>query len=133
MKNSPENRLLPDETVEQIIGDLLRGGVLLSAIVVLAGGILYLRQHGMQQPAYSRFMGEPASLCSVKGIVGWALQGRSRGIIQLGLLLLIATPIARVAFSLIAFMLQRDRIYVFITAIVLAVLLFSLNSGGFHP
>ena len=51
--------------------------------------------------------------------------------IQLGLLVLIATPIARVAFSLVAFALQRDRIYVIVTLIVLAVLLYSLTGGHF--
>ena len=46
--------------------------------------------------------------------------------IQLGLLLLIATPVARVAFSLVAFIRQRDRTYIVITTIVLGLLLYSL-------
>lgn len=58
-----------------------------------------------------------------------ALELRSRGIIQLGLLLLLATPVARVAFSIYAFAHQRDLTYVFITSIVLAILLYSLASG----
>ena len=49
-----------------------------------------------------------------------------RGIIQLGLLLLIATPVARVVFSVIGFVRQRDFVYVVLTLIVLAVLLYSL-------
>ena len=53
-----------------------------------------------------------------------------RGIIQFGLLLLIATPVMRVAFTVISFMIQRDRVYVGVTLIVLAVLLFSLTGGG---
>jgi len=54
---------------------------------------------------------------------------RGRGIIQLGLLLLIATPVARVAFSIAAFAMQRDRLYVVVTLMVLAILLYSLTSG----
>jgi len=130
MKN---RRYLTDEKVENIIGNLLRLGVLLSALVVLAGGILYLLQHGMDKPDYGLFKGEPAQLRSIGGIAGWAMEGRSRGIIQLGLILLIATPIARVAFSLAAFVLQRNRIYIAVTAAVLAVLLYSLITGGVHP
>ncbi len=53
-----------------------------------------------------------------------------RGIIQLGLLLLVATPVARVIFSVAAFALQQDWIYVVITLIVLAVLGFSLLGGA---
>jgi uncharacterized membrane protein len=57
------------------------------------------------------------------------LSFRGRGIIQLGLLLLIATPIARVALSVVAFAIQRDRLYVVATLIVLAVLMYSLTGG----
>ncbi len=67
---------------------------------------------------------------SIAGIISDALAVRSGGIIQLGLLLLIATPIVRVAFAVVAFALQRDRVYVIVTLIVLGVLLFSLLGGG---
>jgi len=50
-------------------------------------------------------------------------------LIQLGLLLLIATPVARVAFSVVAFAMQRDRLYVAVALIVLAVLMYSLMGG----
>ncbi len=56
-----------------------------------------------------------------------------RSVIQLGLLLLIATPIARVAFSVVAFAVQRDRVYVGLSAVVLAVLLWSLSGIGYTP
>jgi uncharacterized membrane protein len=65
----------------------------------------------------------------MSGIVRDALTLRGRGIIQLGLLLLIATPVARVAFSVAAFAFQRDRLYVVVTLVVLAILLYSLTSG----
>ncbi len=119
-----------DERVEKILGNLLRSGVISAAIVVLAGGILYLIRYGGDLPHYSLFRGEPAEFRSVEGIITAALGFRSRGLIQLGLLLLVATPLARVAFSIVAFALEGDRIYIVVTLIVLGVLLYSLVGGG---
>ncbi len=119
-----------DEQVEQIIGTLLRAGVIAAAIVVLAGGVFYLARYGTTFPDYRMFRGEPHDLRSLSGIVEDSFSFRSRGIIQLGLLLLIATPVARVAFSVLAFALQRDRTYVAVTFIVLGVLIYSLVGGG---
>jgi uncharacterized membrane protein len=119
-----------DEKVEKILGNLLRSGVIAAGLVVLAGGIIYLFRHGAKPPDYSIFHGVPAEFSSVRGILTAAFGLRSRGLIQLGLLLLIATPVARVAFSIFAFAVQRDRIYIVITLIVLAVLTYSLAGGG---
>lgn len=123
-------RVLTDEQMDRIISVLLRSGVLISALVVLVGGIFYLIRYGAALPEYGVFRGEPADLRSLSGIVKDVLSFKRRGIIQFGLLLLIATPVARVAFSLLAFALQRDRTYVVVTLIVLAVLLYSLAGGG---
>lgn len=112
--------------MEQIIGQLLRAGVVLAAIVVLAGGIFYLVEHASAHEDYSKFHGTPENLRRVSGIVHETVRGHSVGIIQFGLLLLVLTPIARVVFSAIGFMEERDRMYVVITLIVLAVLIFSL-------
>jgi len=120
-----------DERVEEIMGNLLRAGVILAAIVVLAGGIFYLIRYGTTSPDYRVFRGEPADLRSVSGILIDVTELHSRGLIQLGLLLLIATPVARVAFSVFAFARQRDRTYVVLTLIVFAVLIYSL--GALHP
>jgi uncharacterized membrane protein len=118
-----------DPYVEELIGSLLQTGVILASAVVLFGGSIYLVRHGLAAPQYHVFVGEPTDLRTISGIVRDALNLRGRGIIQLGLLLLIATPIARVAFSVAAFAIQRDRLYVAITLIVLAILLYSMMSG----
>jgi len=118
-----------DYAIEQLVGRLLQFGVLISAIVVAIGGIMVLVQHGGAIPSYAAFRGEPPSLATLAGIIQGAAALDARTIIQLGLLLLIATPVLRVAFTLVAFMLQRDRKYVFITAIVLALLLYGLLFG----
>lgn len=105
--------------------------MLIAAIVVLIGGSLYLVRHGSALPLYGSFRSEPEELRSIPGILtdAWAL--RSRGIIQLGLLLLIATPVARVVCAMVAFALQRDWLYVSVTMIVLSVLGYSPLGG--HP
>jgi uncharacterized membrane protein len=115
-----------DQRMEILIGQLLRTGVLLSAAVVLLGGAVYLVRHGRTTADYRVFRGEPADLRRVRGIVREALALRGKGIIQLGLLLLIATPVARVAFSIFGFAKEHDRMYVVITIIVLLVLIYSL-------
>jgi uncharacterized membrane protein len=118
-----------DERVEVILGTLLRAGVLIAAGVVAVGGILYIARYGADAPHWSVFRGEPSDLRSLSGILDDALALSSRGVIQLGLILLIATPIARVVFSVAAFALERDATYVVVTLIVLAVLLYSLVGG----
>jgi len=115
-----------DQRVEDLVANLLRIGVLLSAAVVLCGGIVYLVRYGSSPADYGRFRGEPTDLRTVSGIVRYAAEGHGRGIIQLGLLLLIATPVARVAFAVFGFAAERDRLYVSFTLTVLAVLLYSL-------
>jgi uncharacterized membrane protein len=121
---------LSDQRVEEIIGDLLRAGVAIAASVVSLGGIVYLVRHGAEAPNYRVFLGEPADLRGVSGVIADARSFSGRGIIQLGLLLLVATPVARVIFSVAAFALQRDWTYVIITVIVLAALGYSLLGGA---
>lgn len=115
-----------DRKIEDVVGNLLRVGVSLSAAVVLLGGVIYLARHWHESVDYRIFQGEPADFRSVNGVFRQARGLRGRGIIQLGLLLLIATPVARVAFSVWGFAEERDRLYVIFTLIVLAVLLYSL-------
>jgi uncharacterized membrane protein len=115
-----------EQAVEVALGTLLRVGVLLAGAFVLAGGIAYLYHHGGERPDYGHFSGESVELRSITGVGRLAARLRPRGLIQFGLLLLIATPIMRVAFSLVAFIRERDRIYMGLTAVVLAILLLSL-------
>jgi uncharacterized membrane protein len=84
-------RTWTEEQVEAIVGTLLRVGVMLAAVVVCLGGAFYLSRHGSSVPLYGVFHGEPTDLRSVSGIVTDALSLQGRGIIQLGLLLLVAT------------------------------------------
>ena len=119
-----------NQDTEIIMGELLRIGVIVAAIVVFVGGILYLIQSGTAIAHYGVFRGEPPDLRSVHGIINDVLSLNPKGLIQFGLLLLIATPVARVAFSVYAFSRQRDYTYIIVTIIVLAFLVFSLAGGG---
>ena len=115
-----------DQKVEGVIGNLLRTGVILSATVVLIGAAIYLLRHGGSPADYRVFQGEPNDLRSLPGIIQRSIHLSGRGIIQLGLLLLIATPVARVAFAIYGFAAEGDRLYVAFSSLVLAVLLYSL-------
>jgi uncharacterized membrane protein len=118
-----------DERVARWTGNLLRFGVGLAAAMVTVGGVLYLARHGREPAGYQVFQGEPPRFRSLTSVLRPALGLSGRAIIQLGLLVLIATPVARVAFSLVAFALQRDRTYMVVSVIVLAALLYSLGAG----
>ena len=115
-----------DQKVERIIGVLLQTGVILSLVVTLLGAVLYLGREGRHVAEFRVFRGEPWDLRSAPAVVRAAFGGHREAIIQLGVLILIATPIARVLCSLVAFALQRDLTYVVVTVIVLAVLLYGL-------
>jgi uncharacterized membrane protein len=121
-----------DQRVETVLGNLLRAGVLLAAAWTLVGGIWYLIQHGAEtRPDYEHFpikRGTPSDLSAISNL---ALTLHSRGFIMVGVLLLIATPVARVVFSVIAFVVQRDWLYLAVTLIVLAILLYSMITGLF--
>ena len=120
---------LSDQQIERMIGALLRAGLIAAAAVVLLGAVVYVARHGGERPDYRLFRGEPADLRSIAGIAHEALEWRSAGLIQLGLLILLATPVARVALSLVAFALQRDQLYVAVTVVVLGVLFYSIIGG----
>ena len=119
-----------DKRIEEIAADLLRAGIVLSAAVVLLGAIVYLARHGQSPADYRIFHSEPSELRNVRSILHDAISFQGRAIIQLGLLLLIATPVVRVAFSIFEFASERDRLYVAFAIVVLAVLLFSLTGSS---
>ena len=117
-----------DQRLEQLIGYLLITGVLLSALIVLIGGIIYLTRHGSEAPNYHTFQGEPEGLRTVRGLFSSDSLHHGRGLMQLGLVLLVLTPIARVAFAFVGFCKERDWMYAGISAIVLGVLVYSVTS-----
>ena len=116
---------IQDEDLERIIGQLLRFGVLLSSLVVLAGGIVYLFRHGHEHPPFGVFRGEPDKMKEQRPLWQAVLRGEGRPLIQLGLFILMATPIARILFSFFGYLMEKDYLYMVITGVVLAVILWN--------
>ena len=119
-----------DKELDCTIAKMLKFGVSIAAVVVLAGGLMLLRHPLLAIPDYSHFHAVDASLRSVKGITTAALHLNPRGLVQLGLIILIATPIARVVFCIVGFIRQKDQLYTGISTVVLILLLYSLTKGA---
>lgn len=111
-----------DEELERDVGLLLRVCVIVSCTVTLAGGVLYLIRHGSESEQFGMFHGVPDNLERVPGVWRDARAGGARAIIQVGALLLIATPVVRVAFAVWGFARQRRWLYVGVSVTVLALL-----------
>jgi uncharacterized membrane protein len=115
-----------DQRIETWVGVMLRTGVMLAAALVLTGGILYLGHSHGPRPDYARFQAEPAQFTTLSGVLHGVAILNPECIIMLGLLVLIATPVARVVMCIVGFLFEGDRLYVAISTIVLAILLYSL-------
>jgi uncharacterized membrane protein len=116
---------LTDKQMESSIAKALLIGVSLSAILVFFGGILYVSSASKIVPNYGHFVGEAASLRGVVGVLHGAMHLGAKSVIQLGILLLIATPVIRVVFCVVGFARQKDWIYVLISASVFLILIYS--------
>ncbi len=130
MKKLISKHLFADQDIEQFIGLQLRYGVVISSLIVLVGGLLYLGQSGqMALPAYHEFIGTKAGYTSFGQIFSGIKQINAKAIIQFGVVVLIATPILRIAFSLVGFIFEKDKLYIIITLIVLSVMMVSIFGG----
>jgi uncharacterized membrane protein len=125
----PQKSFITERQLEILISNVLRTGVTLAAFLVIVGGAIYFFQDGRALPNYQTFQGEPDELRHAEKIIQYARSFHGKGLIQLGLLILVGTPVARVVFSMVGFLLQRDQMYVIFTAIVLFVLCVSLLVG----
>lgn len=115
-----------DKQIEIWIGWVLRIGTAVSCSIAAIGISWYLVLHGSAATSYGEFHPEQTRLPSLHAVVAAALGGNSNAIIQIAILLLIATPLARVAFLVGAYALERDRLYVGVSSLVLAILLYSI-------
>lgn len=118
-----------DADMQLIIGWILRGGVIASMTIVTIGGIFYVYRHGHSTPDYSKFHRVPDFISSPMGVLGGVIHFNGQAIIQLGIALLIITPVLRVIFSAIGFILERDRLYTFISLLVLLIIIMSTITG----
>lgn len=129
MKPGP-SKTYSDNDMEQLMGSLLRIGVLISAIVAFIGGVMYVAVHGGEiHPSYTIFKGVPPEYTSLSAVMHGVLTGNAASVMQMGILLLIATPIARILFSFASFIKEKDYLYVVISAIVLGIIVYSIFNG----
>jgi uncharacterized membrane protein len=116
-----------DKDLQSFIGNLLRLGVIIAMTIVVAGLILFLFQYGREMTDYGTF--DEKGIFRFSEFYHTLKQGDSKAIMQLGVMVLIATPIARVLFTMIGFWLEKDRMYTIIALIVLFIIAFSLMFG----
>jgi uncharacterized membrane protein len=129
MKNSKSTQL-QDDAMRQVIGSLLRWGVILSAVVTSIGGLFFLMSHGQEQvPSYQRYSGTLLQYRNVHQLVNGVINGNSESLIQIGIMMLIATPVARLVFSLFTFTKEKDFVFAGITLLVLCIVAFSMMGG----
>lgn len=120
--------------MEKLIGTVLLVGVLVSTAIVAFGGVVFLVRHSSSQVHYRIFRGEPSDLRTLQGITDDLATFSGRGIIQLGLMLLVAVQVVRVILTGVLFGINRDRIFVMVSTLVLVLLLYGLfwESAGAH-
>jgi uncharacterized membrane protein len=118
-----------DRDMQVLLGHVLRAGTIISVSIVFIGGIFFIYRHGQSITDYHKFNGIPNFVQTASGIFHgiWALKGQA--MIQLGIALLIATPIIRIIFSAIGFVLEKDYMYLGISLLVLGIIFFSMMSG----
>src|SRR6476661_3120349 len=117
---------LGDNDVQIILGTLLRVGVIISASIVLIGGIIFLTSQSHQTISFAEFNADQTKFSSISNIISGLKTFDGLAIIQFGVLLLIFTPIARIVFSIFSFLMEKDYMYVIIGLIVLCVIITSL-------
>jgi len=128
----PAGTISPDKTIQareytsSIIGWILRGGVILSSTIILLGFLLLLARSGGESGPGLSIGTFPHTLGQV-----WSglLMFQPQAIIASGLLLLIVIPVATVITSVVAFAIERDRRFVVIACVVLAILITSMLIG----
>ena len=128
-KSPPSRRSFKDKDMQAIIGWILRIGVSASMIIVFIGGVFFVYRHGHSIPDYRDFKGVPYFIHNTGGILEGVRNLKGQAIIQLGIILLIATPVIRVAFSAVGFIIEKDYLYTAISIIVLLIIFASMLSG----
>jgi uncharacterized membrane protein len=131
---SPPNSDPAARRMELVISYLLRGGVIVSVALIVFGVVVMFVRHPeylTSKTELDRLVSAGAAFPHTLTDVATSLREfHGRGIVTLGLLVLIATPVLRVAASVVLFVIQKDWTYTLITAVVLTLLLLSLALGG---
>ena len=122
-------KTVTDKEMEVSIAEMLRFGVSLSAVFVFLGGVLYLRRPWLAAPNDEHFVAGTESIRGIDAVLRGAIHLDAKSVIDLGILVLIATPIVRVVFCIVGFARQKSRVYVLISTSVFAILIYSFIQG----
>jgi|SRR6185503_6818251 len=122
-------KIFKDRDMQQLLGHVLRTGTMVSITVVFIGGAFFIYRHGQSIPDYHKWNGIPNFIRTASGIFHGIGALKGQAMIQLGIVLLIATPILRIVFSTIGFVLEKDYMYIGISLLVLGIIFFSMLSG----
>jgi uncharacterized membrane protein len=120
---------LNDTDIQLLLSKVLRAGTIISMSVVFLGGMLYIYRHGHSVVNYHKFTGIPDFIRYTSRLIPGAISFKGQSIIQIGIILLIFTPILRVFFSFIGFFLEKDYLYTCISVLVLVIIFASMLSG----
>lgn len=123
-------RTLSETELECRMGRLLQAGVSVAALTMLAGGALYLAHQGDTKAAYGKLRPPDPELSTFGGILHGAFASHPAAIIQLAVIIMIATPVLRVAFAVFGFAVQKDRLYTGISLLVLALVTYGLLAAA---
>ncbi len=126
MTNNCSN--INDDKLELLLSNLLKIGVIISGIITFIGAILFLFQHGFEISNYHDFKPHPFHLSDLNSFFRSIISFRPESIMELGLLILIATPVLRVFLSFLAYSFQKDYMYIIFSLIVLMVMVIGFLS-----
>ena len=126
------------DTMNNVVGNALRVGVVTSAVIILFGTVLLMANNGLSTTSndltYNTGRVPHGSFdISLSGLFSGVASLQPYSIIELGVIVLLATPVTRVIISVLLFAAEGDKAYVYITAVVLTLLLFSMLVTPFIP
>lgn len=123
---------IKDSDIELAISKVLRYGVYLALFFAIIGGIVYVYRHGSEQVGtqYAHYVEKDEDFFDyVHNMFTGIFNGKGRDVITLGIIILLATPTVRILFSLLGYALEKDKMYMVITLIVLAIISVSVMGG----
>ena len=115
-----------DHRLDSQLGRLLSLCTGIASLVILAGVGALVARHSAEHADFQRFSADFVTLKSPRDIAQGLAAGNAAAIAQAGLVLLMLTPVIRVAATLVAFAIRRDRVFVAITLVVLVTLLLGI-------
>lgn len=124
---------ITDKTIQKIIGNVLKYGVRSVLFISAVGGLIFLFNHAGEKVEYGAFIENDRSIFQVcRDVLHGSVQLDGRSLIYLAILVLFFTPFLRLLLSLFSFVLERDKLYVAITCLVLVIIGFSVYFGFGH-